>query len=54
MPEEDEVKVLILDQNEKETLLNCLVFVSQGMSVDKVEEFNHLAGIHKKIKETMD
>lgn len=42
-----------LEENEKVTIINGLTFLSQGMGVDRADEFNHLAGIVKKIQASM-
>jgi len=43
----------ILDANEKDTMVNCIQFISQNIGVDRIDELNHLAVISKKIKSTM-
>jgi len=47
-------KPLELSENEKQTVINSLTYISQGLTIDQQEEFNHVAGIAKKIKESLE
>jgi hypothetical protein len=42
-----------LDENEKQTVVNALTYVSQGLTVEQRDEFNHVANIVDKVKATI-
>jgi hypothetical protein len=39
-----------LTESEKNTIINALVFISKGLSVEQRDEFNHVANIVEKLK----
>lgn len=43
-----------LEENEKNTIVNCLTAMSQGMTLNEADQFNHLAGIVDKVKASME
>jgi hypothetical protein len=49
-----EFKMVDLTENEKQTIISALTYISQGLTVDQREEFNHLANIVEKLKENTD
>jgi hypothetical protein len=44
----------MLNENEKQTIINALIYISQGLTVEQRDEFNHLADIVEKLKENTD
>lgn len=43
-----------LEENEKQTILNALQFLSQGIGLDRADEFNHLHTIAKKVEASLE
>jgi hypothetical protein len=43
-----------LTENEKQTIISALTYISQGLTIDQRDEFNHVADIVEKLKEKPD